>query len=93
MLREVADFRFHDVEGDWNRYETIVDGRLLIVAFPRLEHMDHGEATWHAYWEDEHRAGVERDFTGDMRFKHHITTYDVEPVIDFAAAVAPRALP
>jgi hypothetical protein len=89
----VAEWRFSDVEGDWNRYVADVDGRLLIVAFPQLEHMDFGEATWHAYWEDEHRAGVDRSFTGEMRFKHHITAYDVGLVMDFAANVATQSLP
>jgi hypothetical protein len=89
----VVEWRFSDVEGDWNRYAADVDGRQLIVAFPRLDEMDPGLATWHAYWEDEHRAGVDRTFTGEVRFKHHVTAYDAGLVIERAARVAPDRLP
>ena len=92
-MADDLEWRFHEQDDDTSSWVAIVDGRRLIVSFPRLEPMDYGQATWTAYWDDEHLAGVDRSFTGEVTYKHHLTTHDVEPVIKLAAAMAPRVLP
>ncbi|HEX4904925.1 MAG TPA: hypothetical protein VFU93_05710 [Acidimicrobiales bacterium] len=88
------DFVFSDETADANRYATLVDGRRLTVSIQRFDgDVDRGTATWTAYWEDEHRAGVERTLTGTVDFKHHVTAYDAERVVREAARRAPGALP
>ena len=84
------DFVFHDQVPGANRYAAEIDGRRLIVSFPRYDDdVDRGTATWSACWEDD----PDRTFTGEVSFKHHITAHDVEGVMRIAVAVAPRALP
>ena len=93
-IPEAPDFVFGEQTDDANRYATLVGGRRLTISFPRHHtETDPGRATWHAWWEDELRAGVTRAFDGEVAFKHHITTLDVEGVVRHAAAVAPAALP
>lgn len=88
------DFVFSEQTADAHRYATLVEGRRLTVSIQRFEDdVDRGTATWAAYWEDEHRAGVDRAITGTVDFKHHVTAYDAERVVHEAARRAPGALP
>jgi hypothetical protein len=91
---EAPEWVFSDQTVDADRYATLVEGRRLTVSFPRADHdIDRGTAEWSAYWEDEHQAGVDRAFHGDISFKHHITAYDVGLVVPRAALRATASLP
>ena len=87
-------FVFSGQTSDANRYATMVDGRRLTVSIQRFDgDVDRGTATWTAYWEDEHQAGVTRTIAGEVDFKHHVTAYDAERVVGEAARRAPAGLP
>ena len=87
-------FVFSEQTADANRYATLVDGRRLTVSIQRFDgDVDRGTATWTAYWEDEHRSGVHRAISGEVDFKHHVTSYDAERVIGEAARRVLAGLP
>lgn len=94
QVPSAPDFVFSDQTDDANRYATLVDGRRLTVSIPRADgDVDRGTAVWSAYWEDEHQAGIDRAFHGEIDFRHHVTAYDAERVVREAAGRAPGSLP